>query len=465
MRKVSRLISVLKGSLQLAILGGALSIVCAAEGFAQSGPGGGAAEDPPALPLAATNTIAAQPIGVAQLQQFRKLLLPELLPLVRAGVIELEALARTRFEWSLRVAVEDAPVSASSVERALGAAGELPSPYRSELAPLFDGKDKSGAWNPSEMLWNATAARWGFPVQSAAQTVSWYKQGKFQRELRIKSARIYPAKLQGVTAGTQLFRDRFSVQAPTVLQGLSLLTYRFLGADEDLIWAYSPAIAKARQLAGASHSDSILEMPYSLSDCALWSGKHELVEPSLQLTQEALVPVAGVDLLSAAPGVSGCFEQQEMNTRAGSDLAPRWATEGRSPWGIFSALSYFVPRKVVRIELESRDPFSEYGRQVLTVDQELQVPLMKLVYDRSGHPWKFLMGALGLVQPKGDSRRAVTYPVMLVHDYLKDETLLLSQTAANFCDGFTAAIPATDFDIRTFVGQGAAAPAGDKPTS
>ena len=65
------------------------------------------------------------------------------------------------------------------------------------------------------------------------------------------------------------------------------------------------------------------------------------------------------------------------------------------------------------------------------------------------------MGALALVQPKGDSRRAVTYPVILVHDYLKDETLLLSQTTATFCDGFSSAMPEAVVDLKTFTGQGA----------
>lgn len=437
-----------------------LALVCllgADSSLAQSGAAKGKADEPPALPSLATSTIAAQSVGAPQVAEFRKLLLPELFPLVRAGVIELEALARTRYDWRLDAAPAKAPVSA--IERALPSSGELPPAYRLERAPLFVGVDKAGAVNPGEMLWNATAAQWSFPVRSVAQTVSWYKQGKFHRELRIRTERVYPAKLPGVTAGIQLFRDRFSVQAPEALRGITLLTYRFLGADEDLIWAYSPAIAKSRQLAGASHSDSILELPYSLSDIALWSGKQELSEPTLELTQEALVPVAGVDLLAAAPSGAGCFEQQDMNTRSGAELAPRWATEGRSAWGIFSALSYFVPRQVVRIELESRDPFSEYGRQVLTVDRELQVPLLKLVYDRSGHPWKLVMGALGLVQPKGDSRRAVTYPVILVHDYLKDETLLISQTAATFCDGFSPAIPEAGFDLRSFTGQGASAEA------
>jgi hypothetical protein len=433
--------------------------------LAQSSEEKGSKDQQLALPSAAVGEISALTVGSSQVAQFRRLLLPELFPLVRAGVIELEALARTRYDWKLRSGAEDAAAAAALQSRELAAEGEIPPAYRQEQPPLFDGKDKSGALNPTEILWNAAAARWSFPAATVSQTVSWYQQGKFHRELKLQSLRVYPAKIPGITAGIQLFRERVQLQSPEVLRGLAFLTYRFLGVDEDIIWSYAPAIAKARQLAGPSYADSILGTPLTLSDLDVWNGKHEVVEPSLQLTQEALVPVAGVDLLTATPGAPGCVDQQGMNTRAGSDLVSRWATEGRSAWSIFSSLSYFVPRQVVRIELESRDPFSEYGRQVLTIDQELQVPLMKLVYNRSGHPWKFVMGSLALVQSSADPRRIVRYPIILVHDYLKDETLLLSQSSGTFCDGFSAAIPETALDLRGFTGQAAAPTAEGKANS
>lgn len=423
---------------------------------------GGGDTDRTALPALAADNLSPLAISAPQAQQFRKLLLPELYPLVRAGILQLDGVARTRFNWELVAQAglseqERANREKELQTRALSATHELPGAYRQQRAPLFDGLDiQDNKINPSEVLWNGTAALWSFPVQTASYAMAWFKQGRIHSELRLEVGRTYPAQLPGITAGVQVMRERLLVTHPESLAGMAFLTYRFLGADEDLIWGYSPAINKARQIAGATHSDGILQTPLALADLAVWNGKHELVEPALQLTQEALIPVAGLDLLSLQSSSQGCFMLQGMGTKPGADLAERWVREGRSAWSIFSAVTYAVPRKILRIELQSNDPFSEYGRQVITIDQELQIPVMKLVYDRSGQPWKLVLSSLGLGGSSSDPRRVIIYPITIIHDYLKDETVLLRQITGAFCDGFSEQLPEANFDFRTFAGQPAA---------
>ena len=411
------------------------------------------------LPISTAENISPLSIGVEQVPQFRKLLLPELYPLVRAGILQLDGVAKSRFDWGLSSGgtisdQERANLQKELQTRALSSTYELPGAYRQQRAPLFDGRDiQSNKINPSEVLWNGTAVLWNFPIQSAGYEIAWFKQGKIHAELRLEVARAYPAQLPGVTAGVQLMRERALVTYPEELAGLAFLTYRFLGADEDLIWGYSPAIRKARQIAGATHSDGILQSPLALADLSVWNGKHELVEPAMQLTQEALIPVTGLDLLPLQVSSQGCLAPQLFGTKPGTDLAQRWVGEGRSAWSIFHALTYAVPRKILRIELQSKDPFSEYGRQVLTIDEQLQIPVMKLVYDRSGQPWKLVLSSLGIGEAKNEPRRAIMYPLTIVHDYRKDETILLRQTSGLFCDRFSDVLPEINFDLRTFAGQ------------
>ena len=413
-------------------------------------------EEPPPLPQTTSASVTPMIVSSSQVSQFKKILLPELYPLVRSGVIELEALSRTRYEWGLggKWAADTKEFEGSG---ALAAGNSLSADSRTAKGFPFEIKDPSAIGAASEqnaykILWNGAATQWVFPLQRYAASFQWFKQGKFSREIRTDLARLYPARVEGVTSGVQLFRERLSVLSPPAITALGFLTFRFLGPDEDLLWSFSPAINKARQLTGANRADSLLQMPVSLDDLFVWSGKHELVEATVQSASEALIPVAGLELARLAPGGQGCAGQQELGTRSGAELAQRWVTEGRSAWGVFSSLSYFVPRKVWRIELVSDDPFSLYGRQIVTVDQQSMAPVLKLVFDRSGHPWKLVMGSLGFAEVKGADRRAVVYPLTLVHDYLKDETVLMKFSGAVFCDKLGGDIPDSIFDAKVFSG-------------
>ena len=437
-----------------------LAVATATKAHAEGPPSSG--DENAALPQATDASPAPLVIDAVRAAQFKSLLLPELYPLVQSDVISFESFARTKYDWGLG----SDWTNDSQANTTLAPGNDLRPEYRSHSGfPFAEVKSqKGGAEEAHKILWNSAAALAVFPVQKYGESLLWYKQGKFHQELGLSIERLYPARVSGVTAGTQLFRERLGVTEPAVLAPFSMLTFRFLGADEDLLWLFSPAINKARQLTGADRGDSLLGTPVSLDDLFIWSGKHESIDATVQADTQALVPVAGGDLLHLTPGENSCFTQQDFDGRPGMDQVSQWVGQGRSAWSIFSSLSYAVPRAVWRVELTSNDPFSPYGRQIVTVDQETMLPLLKLAYDRSGHPWKLVMGALAFAA-QNDARRTAVYPIVLVHDYLKDETALLRETEGVFCDTLGATVPADRFDIKTFIAGGEAQSSSEEAKS
>ena len=78
-----------------------------------------------------------------------------------------------------------------------------------------------------------------------------------------------------------------------------------------------------------------------------------------------------------------------------------------SPWLPTSVTA--VPRKVWQLELVPNDPFYVGGRELLYVDQEMMLPVMKLTFDRIGELQKTTLGGWGLAERKD---RTVVFPFL-----------------------------------------------------
>jgi Protein of unknown function (DUF1329) len=127
--------------------------------------------------------------------------------------------------------------------------------------------------------------------------------------------------------------------------------------------------------------------------------------------------------------------------------APRWNFETRSlpegPGWLPEGLQ-FVPRKLWRVELEARDPFAVYGRQVIYIDQLLRLPVYKFVYDRSGRLWKVIIAPWGVAQ-QGEVVLPLL-PKLIVMDRLRDEVEVVDLITQRYCSAFPTEVDSTDFD-------------------
>ena len=217
--------------------------------------------------------------------------------------------------------------------------------------------------------------------------------------------------------------DYFS---PSAVFGMASITWRYRGAEDDLVWLYSPVIGKSRQVFGANRSDPILGGVLTIDDLFCFSTKLQSVEAKVVGEKALLVPLPSLTplklvmepvlsapnaalldrltrrQLSSVPGgdagsigkaltVRGAFQRED-----GVTSSVQWNYDTRefpqgAPWIPTSVL--FAPREVWILELSPLDPYYLAGRQILVVDKETMLPVYKVVYDRAGAYQKTVVSA------------------------------------------------------------------------
>ena len=347
--------------------------------------------------------------------QYRSILVPELLGSLKTGIIEFSALRKLSFT----------PVGPLSLDQ------------------IADPTVK-----PGEFLTQVSSALGGEKVIDIVYDLLTLKESRIVHQFRGSLVRLYPRVINGDDKTGQLFKERIRFLSPTPLRGFSFLTFRFLGGDEDVYWLYSPAIKKSRQLTGSNRSDGILRTQFAPDDIFGWSGKGEAVEGEHASKLTVLAPFLS-DEAATPDRVEGCLEMKREISEEGD--ASQWNVSSRrfpqaAPWLPTNAV--FVPREVYRIELESKDPYSLYGRQILYVDSVTLLPYYKFVFDRSGHPWKTIMS--GYVGRQGASKEDIRLipAFTTVEDTLRSESFIFDIARYASCGELPSKTKSTEFDPR-----------------
>ena len=267
-------------------------------------------------------------------------------------------------------------------------------------------------------------------------------------------ARAYPPALAGTPPSVQLFREVLRFSEPAVLGGEAFLSFRFVPREEDLLWIYSKATLKVRELTGPNRADPVLSFIFSLDDLLGWSGNIRLVDAELAGVREQLVPF---------PQSGGYAMQQEGSCdRIKPAKASAAASHGDVPAHAMTlpAQTVFVPRPLWKLELASRDPYSLVGREVLYVDQELMLPLIRAVYDRGGKLWKLVLSGFGLAS--GENRKAPFPAFQFFYDVRDGRSNLITTRSASYCSEFPSNVSLADFDPSAIGPRKAAEPAAAK---
>lgn len=333
-------------------------------------------------------------INEHNLGEYELLVVPELEPLVKAGEMPLTAFRSLRVSGSLFDARWD---SASAEQAALpdvlssaeqqGFSRAFPYPAASAI---IDNGALSIAQQTAQLLWNAQAPLAGFAssgvdftlVETSA-TQAFSLKGSLQR--------IVPRRFRAEDKTGQLFRERLRVESPQLLRGLSWLTFRFVNQQEDVVWAYSPAIKKTRQITSTNRSDAFLGTPIAADDLFGFSGKIQMLDGISVATLQGLAPFLSLDSAALKPDGGCLVVSPERKRRAPGGGVSAGAREA----GVvqIGQEMNFVPRDLVRIELLQRDPYSIYGRQIIYLDKETFAPFYKIVFDRSGALAKIVITA------------------------------------------------------------------------
>lgn len=427
----------------------------------------------------ASSTNAFTPAAIAQVQgnslftinrenasQYKTIIIPELYPFLRAGELELNVAKNLGYEWRY----DDEWIRNSlQADGAFVSTKEMPGVELLQRRGFIAGVANSIARETDSgivaerVLWNIMSTIWSERIVDLDFELSWIKQRKLEGSMHWNLERAYVKQLLPEDKTAQVFREIARITRPEAVAQLSFLTFRFAGEEEDAFWIYSPAIKKVRPLSGSTRSDSLAASSLSLDDLMLWSGKMEMVEAKFDRSFQALVPFAAMEMatLQGSGSVSDCFDVKETDSALSLNRASRWPFENtQQPLANFvlPAGSVFVPRELWRLELISKDPYSQYGRQVLYVDPILMLPVYKIVYDHSGSLWKVALSAYGLASDSENGVR-VPYPSFtLVVDVINGVNSVLDYSRVSYCAALNEKVSLSKFDPYQLGSEVAGAP-------
>ncbi len=417
--------------------------------YCQSSVAGSLQEGASEKAVASSGPVSA--ITKDNLGKLKTLIIPELQELVRSGNVEIPVADRLDYEWRY----DDQWIKNSyflDSDPADGAkGGSVLAQKRGFPFGVTGASTKKDAHTARKLLWDGGSLWWWQKAINAGVNLIWLNSGKIRGRVAADFSRVYVPTMNPQDKTGQVFREVFKIYEPRPVSKFAFLTFRFFGDEEDMLWLFSPAINKTRQLTGSNRSDSLLRSSVSLDDFFLWSGKPELVDASFDRTMQVLAPYAALNSVHLEEGVpeKGCYSVQHQEVAAVGEGEPRWRFErGERLTDLlqFPAEAIFVLRELWRIELISRDPFSLYGRQVLYVDPVSMLPVYKVVFDLSGRLWKIVVGGFGLAI-SDDGTRRVPYPAFTaVADLIANQTSIIDYKKVVYCDDFVDGIQMTDFD-------------------
>ena len=295
------------------------------------------------------------------------------------------------------------------------------------------------------LLWNWNSVLWSNGILDYHLRILWLKNGAPYRNVRGSFKRIYPKMIDPTFGYPQLFREQFLFYYPQSLNGLSWLDFRFEDFEEDIIWAYSPAIKKIRELTAANRSDSLVTSSMAADDFLGWSENPNFVQARVLSKSQMLAPFSSLDLLPL-DNSAGCLK---VGSRAQSDSLVMWNFESPkfkdgADW--LPVQGAFVPRELYKLEVSSKDPYYLYGREELYLDAETMLPFYKIVYDRAGRHWKTIIVGWSFGRSR-DGLRFIPIPgYEVVLDVIAKKTFVMDFSRFRACREYPSDLKLADFD-------------------
>ena len=275
---------------------------------------------------------------------------------------------------------------------------------------------------------NGMLYRWWFPQAEQMQGLSLIEE---QPAEKTETTEIQLPSSREVKKDNLLYSELFQLNSPAAVFGFAQILWRYADQTLGRVWAHSPVIGKNREIHLANRSDPILEGVLTPEDFFVFSGKISRFKARVVAQKDLLVPMALKHPVqfSQAPSEAPRGGRGEALQQLPSGLPAARTTEqndllrgvyqrldgstsmalmnfetgqysGFAPW--ISSSSFLVPRAVWIIELYSRDPFYQSGRELLVIDRESFLPMYKIVYDHRGDFKRFVFGAWGLGRSAGE---------------------------------------------------------------
>ena len=240
-----------------------------------------------------------------------------------------------------------------------------------------------------KVVWNAYYAYWRTGTSRDVLALDWVGKRGLERQAVLESHALFwegapRARIPKDNPLDLAAQQRAVVSSPADLNGTASLVWRFREADRrDQAWTYVPALRRVRQVSPANRSDGFLGSDLSQDDGAFFDGKPEDFSWKLLGERTALV-------LADPASLEGRVERRG---RPDGGIEETWP-EGQTvlgyqdagwkglPWAPIGPVR--VQRKLWVIEAVPKDPYYQYGRIEIGIDQETFQGVRSRKFDANG---------------------------------------------------------------------------------
>jgi hypothetical protein len=255
--------------------------------------------------------------------------------------------------------------------------------------PKVDPKDPRAG---DKIMWNFNFHKYRHMATFVGCHYMWIgKESGLERDLLINTHYLY---FQGRPPGQELknpqgflYNEMDVMREPMSMRGTNTLNWEYMDERSSTVFAYVPAIRRARQASGVARSDSFMGSDGWQDSSEMWGGKNRTMKWKLVGEKTILVPFASLtkEVLAEAP--------DGVMSMTFHDLKWGFATKGwkGAPWCPTGVT--WVPRPVWVVEQMPKDPYYNWGLHINYVDKETNGCLLKEVYDKAGQFRTWLMCA------------------------------------------------------------------------
>jgi Protein of unknown function (DUF1329) len=282
--------------------------------------------------------------------------------------------------------------------------------------PHIDPADANAA---IKIMWNTSPTTYKFGRLCAPFALNWVNRSGFERAVKGETLSIaydFQPTSPPNPDGTET-RDLFEALSPASVEGIAVLSWRYLDNRPDSVWSYVPFARRIREMTAANRSDAFLGSDLSQDDGLLWLGKHQSFRWKLAEKQDVLVPTVAPSYVRLVPGPSGPNGQEWKSppTFPGARFGLSTVGWTGAPW--LPTNMVWVKRPVWVVEGYPKDPYYNYGRQLFYIDRVTYKIYYKVIYTPSGEYWKTILQDLGIgTVPDGSMREVITAAIVAVDD-------------------------------------------------
>ena len=285
-------------------------------------------------------------------------------------------------------------------------------------------KDDAGAG--VKVMWNKFHTDFKNTQVNFPFRIAWVGRSGFEREIVGDSwTYYYDGRMGGPVPNpdaTEL-REMVRVLGPASMEGITVMTWRFLDNRADQVWSYLPTIRRVRQLTAANRSDSFAGTDFVQDDRLLWFGKNQSFTWKLVGEQDVLVPAANpkapIKLVAGERWEGGLewLTTPEIQPPVWGYSQSGWKA---APWE--PTKHVWVKRPVYLVEGNPRDSYYNYGKQVFYIDRVTFFPYYKVIYNRAGEYWKTIHSDLAPAWNEDGSHRFGILSLQVVKDDKTDHS-------------------------------------------